>query len=323
MTIQSFWFGSIDSGLTVGSRILKMNKTNRKHTYETSSYAVPNNGVYTFNDGNNISTCAYLHSEVVNETYPSARVLEEHVDPLLERLALALVEHVLGLERLVDGQVNGIVRVRDAGRRGRLGVADASAASAAGGHHLYDGRVVRVAAGRRWPGERVVPRLPALLQRRGHAPVVRLAEPGHTPLVVRRRPDLPVVRRRGFLSSAPLPLQLIVAVLLRASRRRAARVAASRPLFQFVQPELVATAATAATAVTPQRHLARLAKQLHLLGAVHVDAERPRQHPAAAVRMALCVNGTRTDAFTAHERRGHPAQSCRRPRRRWRRLMCC
>jgi len=145
---------------------------------------------------------------VVNETNPSARVFEEHVDFLLERLALPLVEHVLGLERLVDGQVNGIIRVGDTGRRGWFGIA-------ASGHHLDNGRVVGIAARRRRVGE-VFALLPALLERRGHPPVVRLAEPGHPPLVV-RWPDLLV--RCGFLLAAvklllPTPLFTGAAVRL-------------------------------------------------------------------------------------------------------------
>lgn len=159
---------------------------------------------------------SYLHSEVVNETNPSTRVFEEHVDFLLERLALPLVEHVLGLERLVDGQVNGIIRVGNTGRRGWFGIA-------ASGHHLDNGRVVGIAARRRRVGK-VFARLPALLKRRGHPPVVRLTEPGHPPLVV-RWPDLLV--RCGFLFSAvkpllPTPLVAGVAVHFRLTSTAAA-----------------------------------------------------------------------------------------------------
>jgi len=220
---------------------------------------------------------------VVNETDPSARVFEEHVDLLLERLSLALMEHVLGLERLVDGQVDRVVRVRDAGRGGRLAVR-------AGRDHLDDGRVVRVAAGRRRVGE-VLARLPALLQRRGHAPVVRLAEPRHPPVMV-RRPGVRGVRRRppflrrtllaagAAVEPQPPPLLLIVAdVLFRTSAVRP-------PLARPAKNDRVAVT-VAAAAVAPQRHFPGLAEQLHLLGAVHVNAERPRQHPAAAVRMAF------------------------------------
>jgi len=132
---------------------------------------------------------------VVNETDPSARVFEEHVDLLLERLALPLVKHVLGLERLVDGQVNGVIWVRDPGGRGWFGIA-------AGGHHLDNGRVVGITARRRRVSE-VLARLPALLERRGHPPVVRLAKPGHPPVVV-RWPNLLV--RCGFLLATVKPL---------------------------------------------------------------------------------------------------------------------
>jgi len=214
---------------------------------------------------------------VVNEANPSARVFEEHVYFLLERFALPLVEHVLGLERLIDGQVDRIVRVRDAGRRGRLGVA--------GRDHLHDGRVVRVAAGRRQVREAFA-RLAALLQRRRHAPVVRLAEPRHPPVVV-RRPHVLVRRFRSARAAvepfAPPP-QLIVVTVLR-------RGAADGPAAAADTDADTATVATAVAAV-PQRHFSGLAKQLHLFGAVHVDAKRPRQHPAAAVRMvpvALCA----------------------------------
>lgn len=38
-------------------------------------------------------------------------MLQEHVQPFLERLSASMVEHVLGLELLVDGQCDGVVRV--------------------------------------------------------------------------------------------------------------------------------------------------------------------------------------------------------------------
>lgn len=53
----------------------------------------------------------YLHSEMINKTQPAARMLQKYVNPLLERLASSLVENVFGLEFLVDGQINGIIRV--------------------------------------------------------------------------------------------------------------------------------------------------------------------------------------------------------------------
>lgn len=249
----------------------------------------------------------YLHGEVVNEANPSARVFEEHVDFLLERFALSLVEHVLGLERLIDGQVNRVVRVRDAGRRGRFRVAD--------GDRLDDGRrVVRVAARRRQVRE-VFAWLPALLQRRRHAPMMRFAESRHPPVMV-RRPDLLVFFRfitaaaavKLLLSTSPVQQLIVVTATLlfggseRRRRRNPARQPRSLPLLQFVQQHIVAVAVVAAaataaatsyavaTAVASQRHFPGLAKQLYLFGAVHVDAKRPRQHPAAAaVRMAPCA----------------------------------
>lgn len=52
---------------------------------------------------------------MVDETQPAAGMLEEHVEPLLEGLALLMVEHVFGLEGLIDRQVDRIVRIRHAG----------------------------------------------------------------------------------------------------------------------------------------------------------------------------------------------------------------
>lgn len=249
---------------------------------------------------------SYLHSEVVNEADPSARVFEEHVNLLLESLALPLVEHVLGLERLVNGQVNGVVWVGYAGRRGWFGIT-------AGGDHLDNGRVVGVAARRRRIGE-VLARLPALLERRGHPPMMRLAEPGH-PSVVVRRPDLLV--RYGFLFATvkplllPAPLVVGAAVPFRLAAAAAATTAGSadvaartseaRPLllllllllFQFSGRDPVddgrpaRPAVACSTAVASQRDFPGLAKQLNLFGAVHVDTKRPRQHPVAAVHMAF------------------------------------
>lgn len=263
---------------------------------------------------------------MVNEAYPSARVFEEHVDLLLERLALALVKHVLGLERLVDGQVDGVVRVGHAGWRGRLGVAR--------GHHLDDGRVVRVAAGRGRVDAEVFARLPALLHRRGHAPVMRFAEPGHPPVVVRPHllVRLAVASRSASAAAAPkqsVPTPLfIVALLFRAtgSGRRLFRWRAS---LQLVQRDLVANAAAATTddaaattaraaPVTPQRYFAGFPEQLHFLGAVHVDAKRPRQHPAASVRMAVAGHRVLAQARRlAGERDAEDARPprCRVPRR--------
>lgn len=57
----------------------------------------------------------YSHSEMVDETQPAAGMLEEHVESLLKGLALLMMEHVFGLEGLVDRQVDRIVRIRHAG----------------------------------------------------------------------------------------------------------------------------------------------------------------------------------------------------------------
>lgn len=50
----------------------------------------------------------YLHREVVDKAQPSSGVFEEHIQPLLERLAASLVEHIFRFERLINGQVNRI-----------------------------------------------------------------------------------------------------------------------------------------------------------------------------------------------------------------------
>lgn len=55
----------------------------------------------------------YLHSDVVYKADPANGMLEKDVDSLLEGLASLMVEHVLGLERLVDREVDGVVGVRD------------------------------------------------------------------------------------------------------------------------------------------------------------------------------------------------------------------
>lgn len=49
-------------------------------------------------------------------------MFEEHIHPFLEGFALFVVEHVLGLEGLVYGQIYGVVGVGDAGRVTRLAV---------------------------------------------------------------------------------------------------------------------------------------------------------------------------------------------------------
>lgn len=52
---------------------------------------------------------------MVDETQPAARMFEEDVQSLLERLAPSMVEHILGLERLIYGQCNGVVGIRNSG----------------------------------------------------------------------------------------------------------------------------------------------------------------------------------------------------------------
>lgn len=52
---------------------------------------------------------------MIDEADPSTRVLEEHVQPLLERLPFLMMEHVFSLECLIDGQIDRIVRIRHAG----------------------------------------------------------------------------------------------------------------------------------------------------------------------------------------------------------------
>lgn len=50
---------------------------------------------------------------MIYEADPSAWVFQEHVQPLLKRLPLLVVEHVLGLECLVDRQIDRVIRVWD------------------------------------------------------------------------------------------------------------------------------------------------------------------------------------------------------------------
>lgn len=52
---------------------------------------------------------------MVDEAQPAAGMLEEHVEPLLKGLAPLVMEHVLGLESLIDRQVDRIVRIGHAG----------------------------------------------------------------------------------------------------------------------------------------------------------------------------------------------------------------
>lgn len=57
-------------------------------------------------------TNQYLHEEVIEKATPSARVLQEQVRLLPERLALLVSEDVLGLERLVHRQEDRVEVLR-------------------------------------------------------------------------------------------------------------------------------------------------------------------------------------------------------------------
>lgn len=48
---------------------------------------------------------------MVDKTYPSARMLQEDVRPLLARLTLLVMENVFRFERLIDGQIDRIVGI--------------------------------------------------------------------------------------------------------------------------------------------------------------------------------------------------------------------
>lgn len=52
---------------------------------------------------------------MIDEAQPAAGMLEEHVEALLEGLAPLVMEHVLGLEGLIDRQVDRIVGIGHAG----------------------------------------------------------------------------------------------------------------------------------------------------------------------------------------------------------------
>ena len=137
---------------------------------------------------------------MIDEADPSAGVFQEHVQPLLKRLPLLVVEHVLGLEGLVDRQIDRIIRVWDTGlvqtRRLHLGRV-----------HIVVYDVVLAL---------LPPVLP--LHRRGHPFVVRLAESG--------RSEPPeegeaAARRGGGLLHLP---PVVLRVLRLASRRFQRRV---------------------------------------------------------------------------------------------------
>lgn len=58
---------------------------------------------------------------MIKETNPPPRMLQENIGPLLERLPLFMMKHVLGLKRLVNRQINRVVRIGNPpGRVGRL-----------------------------------------------------------------------------------------------------------------------------------------------------------------------------------------------------------
>lgn len=59
----------------------------------------------------------YLHGKMVDKTQPPSGMFQKHVGPLLERLPLLMVKHVLGLEGLIYRQVNRIIRIRYSPRR--------------------------------------------------------------------------------------------------------------------------------------------------------------------------------------------------------------
>ena len=48
---------------------------------------------------------------MVDEADPPARMFQEHVQSFLESLALFMMEHVLGFEGLVDGQIDRVIRI--------------------------------------------------------------------------------------------------------------------------------------------------------------------------------------------------------------------
>lgn len=56
----------------------------------------------------------YLHSEMIDEAQPAARMFEEDVKPFLEGLSLFMMEHIFRLEGLVDGKINRIIGIGNA-----------------------------------------------------------------------------------------------------------------------------------------------------------------------------------------------------------------
>jgi len=97
---------------------------------------------------------------MVDEAQPAAGMLEEHVQSLLKGLASLVMEHVFGLEGLIDRQIDRIVRIGQAGLLGArwfLLFLDA-------GHIVADNVLLA-------PFASVLP-----LHRRRHPLVMRLAE---------------------------------------------------------------------------------------------------------------------------------------------------
>ena len=57
----------------------------------------------------------YSHSEMVDKTQPTTGMFEEYVEALLKSLAPLMMEHVLGLEGLIDRQIDRVIRIGHAG----------------------------------------------------------------------------------------------------------------------------------------------------------------------------------------------------------------
>lgn len=52
---------------------------------------------------------------MINETNPSARMLEKNIKPFLKCFSLFVMKDILGLKGLINGQVNRVVGIRYAG----------------------------------------------------------------------------------------------------------------------------------------------------------------------------------------------------------------
>lgn len=53
---------------------------------------------------------------MINKTQPPSGVFQKHISPFLTRLAPFMVKHVFRFKRLIDGQINRIIRIGDAPR---------------------------------------------------------------------------------------------------------------------------------------------------------------------------------------------------------------